>query len=355
MNLEKYKKLQEKFEQPKYEKTYFLTSKILYIGSFLGNLLSIIFAYFYLHNLTNGSAVHFSYQETILPIFIILFLTVFEFTKRFVFANIVTSYLINKLSFKLFTNSLFGILIIIISFWLSMSGAQTYSNQEKQITTIDKNIISIKEDSLNKVYQTDIDFEKTRIKTIIDLVKDKERNLSSNEGKQIKDLETKIDNLKKERDNKIELLKVNIIDNSKDILKETNKNQIAFLMLSGFIELLILVGVSFNCIYEYKMFLEQKQLLIKSSNFKKLNDYKEILKVLYNNGQLGQGEQLPTVNKLKQLLNTKRNINNKTVQEFLSLCSFLKITSMENKKKRIAEVSFEEANNILESYLPIDL
>ena len=96
MKLEKYYGLQKKFENQRFEITQKYTSLILYYGSILGNILSIILSYFFVSSLTQETAVHFNGQSYILPIFIFLFLTIFELAKRFTFANIVTSFLTTK-------------------------------------------------------------------------------------------------------------------------------------------------------------------------------------------------------------------------------------------------------------------
>ena len=83
MQLDRYKKFQLKFENTNFESTYKWTAKILDFSSYLGNIFGVIFSFFFVNHLASQAAVHFSGQEIILPIFIVLFLSGFELTKRF--------------------------------------------------------------------------------------------------------------------------------------------------------------------------------------------------------------------------------------------------------------------------------
>ena len=90
MKLDKFNKLKLKLEVHKLEQNYFTLDRILYYFSFLGNILSIVFSYFFVKNATDAIPEFFSGQATVIAFFIIVFMTGYELLKRFSFEQLVT-------------------------------------------------------------------------------------------------------------------------------------------------------------------------------------------------------------------------------------------------------------------------
>ena len=93
MKLDKYNKLKVKLEVYKLEKNYFTLNRILYYFSFLGNIFLIYFGYFFVKSITESIPPLFPFQDIFFTIFVALFLTGYELTKRFVLEQLCISIL----------------------------------------------------------------------------------------------------------------------------------------------------------------------------------------------------------------------------------------------------------------------
>ena len=147
MKLDKFNKLKLKLEVHKLEQIYFTLDRILYYFSFLGNIFLIYFGYFFVKSITDSIPSLFPFQDTFFTIFVALFLTGYELTKRFVLEQLS----ITILQVKKFTTSIaFGILIctglIAGSFYLSIKGAHRLVDNTESIQTTVEATTSQRED-----------------------------------------------------------------------------------------------------------------------------------------------------------------------------------------------------------------
>lgn len=356
MNLEKFKKLQNIFANRRFETAYNWTEKTLYIGSIFGNILCVIFAFFFVNDIVKNAAVHFGGQQIILPIFIILFLSLFELTKRFVFANIVTGYLITKkITNTIIVNVVFALLLITGSFYLSLSGANTYSNKTDIITQNTDSLIQSKVKILDSTYSADIIKVEERINYVYHTAKSRRKQaLTVDEMDNVKVWEQDIKNLRFEKDNKIRATKSEALKSVESKLNKTSKGNLAFLFISAFLELLILIGVVFSKYYYYTTYIETKDNLESNPNYIKLQENLALLSVLYNNGKIKTNQQLPTISKFRELAKTVKFKTFKITElnEFLALVSYLSITKIDGKK-RLSAVDFSTAKEILTNHFPV--
>ena len=74
MKLDKFNKLKQKFEVSSFENNFLTLDKVLYYFSFLGNILSVIFSYFFVKNATDSIPQFFPGQITVIALFIIIFI-----------------------------------------------------------------------------------------------------------------------------------------------------------------------------------------------------------------------------------------------------------------------------------------
>lgn len=356
MDLGKYHSLQKKFENKRFEKTHYWTNKTLYYGSFLGNLLSIILAFFFVNKISKETAVHFAGQDWILPIFVVLFLTIFEFAKRFTFANTVVSYLTTKkLTLTFFLSLIFSLSLVGLTFYLSLSGANHYANKSEVIEINTQQSINKVNDSLTNYYVV----ENKKLEDRIDYLytaaaQRKKKSLTESEVQQVQGWEVLIEKNKQVLENKIkEANQVSLLSAEKE-KEKSSKNQIAFILISAFIELLILIGVGFSQYYAFVSFKEKKEGLVNNANYHKLINYLDLLRVLYNNGKTTTGAILPSFNQFKDLANASgKKYQYKTLKEFITLTSHLKIIQTVGKNKTVI-VSYEQAQEIINNYLTIE-
>ena len=356
MDLEKYHSLQRKFENKRFEQFHYWTNKVLYYGSFLGNLLSIILAFFFVNKISQETAVHFAGQGWILPVFIVLFLTIFEFAKRFTFANTVISFLTTKkLTLTFFLSLIFSLSLVGLTFYLSLSGANYYANKSEVIeSNTQQNTVKIN-DSLTNYYTVENQKLEDRINYLYNAASQRKRkSLTESEVQQVKDWEILIEKNKQVLDNKVKEANQVLLSKAEKEKEKSSKNQIAFILISAFIELLILIGVGFSQYYLFISYKEKKEALTNNANYHKLTNYLDLLKVLYNNGKTLKGAVLPSFNQFKDLANASgKKYQYKTVKEFITLVGHLKITQTIGKTKTVC-VSYEQAQEILNNYLTVE-
>ena len=104
----------------------------------------------------------------------------------------------------------------------------------------------------------------------------------------IEDLENKIKSLEDEQLNKIKQTQE---DYNQSIIKEKNENLksiILFLCISTIIEFVIIFGVYYRKYYIYKSYDEYKSEFEPILN--KINKYKNLIKIIYKNGRIGIGD-----------------------------------------------------------------
>ena len=77
----------------------------------------------------------------------------------------------------------------------------------------------------------------------------------------------------------------------------------------------------------------------------------DMLSVLYNNGSIKQGEELPSYNDFINQLD-KDKYSQKEINLFLTLCNYLEIFKVSNTQK-LALKSYDEAKEILSNYLSL--
>ena len=124
MKLDKYNKLKLKLEVFKLEQNYLTLDRVLYYFSFLGNIFLIYFGYFFVKSITNTIPPLFPFQDIFFTIFIALFLTGYELTKRFTLEQFFTGILqVRKFTSGIFVGGLICSFLIAGSFYLSIKGA----------------------------------------------------------------------------------------------------------------------------------------------------------------------------------------------------------------------------------------
>lgn len=357
MNLDTFKQLSKKFDNKNFEKDNSMIDKTLYYSSWFGNLLSVIFAFFFINSLISQAATHFAGQNIILPIFIVLFLTMFELLKRFVFGNVTTTLLTAKvISTKVILGGLFALLLVGGSFYLSMSGAQHYVNKNEQITLNTDSIISNNSNKIKEETASEIKKIEDKIQYVYSAASTRKRiALTREEMSDVKQWEQDIKDLKNQTDSKIELAKQELKLQQDTKLEKSNQSQYAFLLLSFFIELLICIGVGYRQYYLFVSYKQMKETIENNPNYKKLELYKQMLQVLFNNGKLPMNSELPSYNKFGELMNakTRTKVSMITIKEFLGVATHLNIIYVSGKK-RYTQVNYEKALETLNNYITIE-
>lgn len=335
MKLDQYNKLRTRFELFSFEKNFFTLDKVLYYFSFLGNIFLVLFSYFFIKDVTNTIPHLFPGQDIFFSIFIILFMTGYELFKRFAFEQLTVSII----QTRLFTlGNVIGMIVcgalIAGSFYLSLNGAHRLVDTSAKIETITDQTVSLKADSVANYWNNKIQYQLNQpARTRVDRQR---RDSIVNSYEQIK--EAKIQTIESKTQTKT---------NSQ--LEKNKQNDTAFIFMTFFLELIILIGVAFDAFYNVGSFQEMKQLLT-TPKYKQLDLNLKLLKLYYQNGRKKEGDQTIAFSKLESLArNQKLNCYQKDIRDFVGLCTELDIVKTINKRTKEYAIPYEKAKELLES------
>lgn len=335
MKLDQYNKLRTRFELFSFEKNFFTLDKTLYYFSFLGNIFLVLFSYFFIKDVTNTIPHLFPGQDVFFSIFIILFMTGYELFKRFAFEQLTVSII----QTKLFTlGNVIGVFVcgalIAGSFYLSLNGAHRLVDTSAKIEVATDQVVSSKVDSIAKYYDKEILFY---------------RNQPGRKRSERIYRDSIVNVLQVSKDAKIKEVEIKTQGKTNTQLEKNKQNDTAFVFMTFFLELIILIGVAFDAFYNVGSFQEMKQLLT-TPKYKQLDLNLKLLKLYYQNGRKKDGDQTIAFSKLESLArNQKLNCYQKDIRDFIGLCTELDIVKTINKRTKEYAIPYEKAKELLES------
>jgi hypothetical protein len=339
-------KLQQKFEKDSFKHNFSSLNNVLYYFSFFGNIFSIIFAYFFVKNITNYIPEFFSGQEYFLAVFILIFMIGFELFKRFAFEQFVISILkIKKLTLNIFVSSFAIIVLVLGSFYLSLNGAERIINQSQVIIENVDERIQQETNELRNIYIPRINNFQNQVTVLFEGLSttrfaSRDRADINRYNEEIRILENELQQRIKEVETKYQ----NIVNNQENLNQD---NILALVLITSFMEFVILIGVGFHAFYDKKTYDYYLQTM-DSPQYKKLIKFQNILKLLYQNGLKKEGDNVPSFNSLKAMVIIKNiNIPDTELRNFVNMCLELEIIKSINKKKRIFNVNYEQSVNML--------
>jgi len=306
MKINEFKKLEKKINEQNFNQGYKNINMVMTILSYFGHIASIFLAYFMLSNILAGAM-----TDNKVAVFFasIVILGGLELLKRDIFDKFSIQYLkLRTLGKDVLPLFLLSITIIGFSFYASINGAHQYASKTDSIENETKIMTESYADSIKLVYKNDIikPFE-SEIKMEKESFKSKDELLATLQAKsadgwlsrdqratikdlgiqkeqseeKIKNLETKIKNSEKERDDKIEKHKKDFESESENKKEDNDKNSFAFVIISTLIEIVILAGVYFGEYYKFRSYKEFRDKIEKDPNYQKWLLYNEILEVMY--------------------------------------------------------------------------
>jgi hypothetical protein len=347
MKLDKYYKLKNELETFSFEKNFNPLSKTLYYFSFLGNIFLILFSYFFIKDITNSINKLFPGQDLFFSVFIILFMTGYELFKRFTFEQLIIAIVKNsKININIILGAMISIILAAGSFYLSLNGAHRLVDNTSQIEIQLDTVQNKNTESINDVYQSRIKLKESQIQAIND--NDNDGVLSSRQRKIIKDLEKDITQLETDRDTRIKQVEVKLGDKLSKKENKVQENSFAFAIIVFFLEIVILIGVSFNSFYSWHSYVEMKNVM-NIPKYKQLEINMNLLKLYYQNGRKKESDPVIPASNLKILVsNSKLKYTQKDITNFLAICSELDIT-VGLKRDKVYNMSFEKAKSLLEN------
>ncbi len=350
MKLEKFNLLKKRFEENAFEHNFITLDRILYWFSFLGNIFSIIFSYFFVKTVTDTIPTFFEGQDIAFSIFIIIFMTGYEFLKRFTFEQVVVYVCkLRKLTTSLVVGGLFAILLIVGSFYMSLNGSHRIIDQTETVNSVTENTTQVKVDSITAIYETRIGEYQSLISQInANAVNGR---LKAKDKTDIKNYEGKISSLQSELDSKVQQIETKLQSKADKKIDTAKTNTFALVILTLFMELIILLGVGFNGFYSITSFADMKHLM-NTPKYKTVQLNLSLLQLYYQKGNKKEGDQTLSVAKLKALAsNQKVDARGKDIDEFIALCTELGIVNVGNNKKKYYVVAYEKAKDLLTNQL----
>ena len=335
MKLDKYNKLKLKLEVFKLEKNYFTLDQILYYFSFLGNIFLIYFGYFFVKSITNSLPSLFPYQDFFFTIFVGLFLTGYELTKRFALEQFFTNTLqIKRVTTGIFIGGMICSFLIAGSFYLSIKGAHRLVDNTETISTLVDASIAQKQDSIAKYYDKEITYYRSQP--------------GSRKADRIY-RDSIVNALQQTKDAKIQQLETKTEAKANTAMDKNMENSTAFLFITIFLEMIVLIGVGFDAFYTLGSFEETKKLL-QTPKFKQLELNLKLLKLYYQNGKKIVGDQTLSFNKFQSLVqNQKIDSSQKDLKSFIVLCQELDIIKEFRGRKKQFMIPYQEAKDLLEN------
>jgi hypothetical protein len=391
MKHEDFKKLKSNIQEKNFFNNYKVFSKLSNFLSYVGNLFSILFAYFFLIEIASSAVLEPT--PTIMGLVtagVILVLFTVELSKRFVFDKFSQSFIKDKFKFKQAESKILGIIsigLIAVSFYFSLNGAQDYADKDDDLRETAQVEVTVYKDSLSAKYETKIvkfeninstlykknnqydsiigvyearylelgtsswqeRQEKNRINASIKSKKtEKKDNIA-----EIDKNEIKIKNIKKERDEEIALFESKESKKADATIEKNADNPFIFIMFSTVIEFVILFGVFFINYYQVRSLEEYEIKIKKDPRYKQFNQWNELLSALYNS-DTQIGDLLPFKTESMKLLKANAlDISGKEYDDAMRMFTHLEILKKKGNKKAI-QLEIDEARVKIKDHFKID-
>ena len=367
MKLTEYKKFENEVQNQDFNKSYKNINLIMFYLSIFGQFASIFLAYFLVSKVLSSAITN----TVIVTISSIILLGGLELLKREVFDKFSVNQLKNKSFFAkdVLPLLIISVLLISLSFYSSLKGAEEFSSKAKQIEIKADTIVQKFEDSLTLKMNTDLSKVDTEIKDLKNRIGDKDKEQTSIEANQplsyqqrnrVKDLKqekndlkveiTGLENsknkIKEDFSKEIEDFK-NKVDSKASVEKKENKtNSFLFIIISTLIEIIILSGVYFNQYYNFRSYREYKNKIERDPNFQKWVNFNIILDVIYG-PETKINDKLPSNKTIQDLCKVNGLILlNKDMMELNKLFTTLGLTKSSGSSKYIAKTKDKAQEHI---------
>lgn len=355
MKINEFKKLDRRINGQTFNESYKSINSIMTFLSYFGHIASIFLAYFMLSKILSSAITD---NTVVVFITTIILLGGVEFLKREIFDKFSIQYLKFRDMGKSLPLFILSFLVVGMSFYATISGANEFSSKGEKIETEHKEMVSTIKDDITKRTDSIINSKNGEISLIKGKIeqKDKEQteistNPNRNQLKRISDLKTEKDQLRKdiekveieinqikaERDKNIKEKADELGQESSKKKEDNSKNTIMFVIISSLIEIIILAGVFFNEYYKFRSYNEFRLKIDKDPSYKKWELYDRILDVLYNedtkiNQKLPSNKSISDMCKVNGIL-----ILNKDLIEFLKLIASIGIIKSSGSSKYISK------------------
>jgi hypothetical protein len=298
----------------------------------------------------------------------LIFLVIFEITKRYFIRNFSHDFVVNarKMSFKLMSWFVISTVIVMLSFYLSISGSKnlaTTSNTRDMVATTEtttridsmravfdeRKTIYLEDNKTLRVVNNDLREKLANTPLNYRTVRNEYQITIDKNGDVIAENEAKIVVIDTEFEARVGELNLNLSEAKNQNQDEDAKNILLFVVIVVFNELIIIGGLYFREYYEYTLFVINQEKYEKI--YKKKDRYRALISFIYRDGKLSSGDRVMPSLELKEIVKDKTNIpnTNKFVDEFLRDMDTIGIFNTVGKRRNI-QMSHTEALNAIENY-----
>jgi ATP-dependent protease ClpP protease subunit len=300
-------------------------------------------------------------------------LCIFEVLKRKVFAIFSADYVTNrnKITGTGLGFAIGSLIIIAGSYYFSINGALKLANSSEtknEIVKVDfekqTDSLTIEYSSYKKSYIADNDKLReanTELRNRISELPPTSRTTINNLNAIIKDnLKTiefnnaQVDKLDKELQQKIALLKEKETEESSKNTDSDRSSVIVFFSITTIIELLIVIGIFYREVFNYKTFQENEPKL--EMIYKKKERYAILLKYAFKKGEIHQDQKVISASRLYDLTKVAYGSGffaPKNIDDFYAEMTHLGVFKIV-QKKRYAAMSYEESLRLLDKLHDVD-
>lgn len=372
MNLEDFKKLEQKVKDQDFHKSFKNIDRVMFYLSIFGHLASIFLAYFLVYRILSSAITN----PIITTVSTIILLSGLELLKREIFDKFSLQQIKNGFSKAVAPLLITSILITSLSFYATITGAKEFSSKEKEIQIQAEESVDKFKDSLTLVYNGKIAAIEEEIKVSKDKIdlKDKEQTeiesiqpLNRQQRSRVSDLkkeknelkadisksETDIKYLKDELELEIKEHESKISAKSTEASTENKSNTVFFVFLSTLIEIMIISGVYFNEYYKFKSYSEFKSKLEKDPNYNNWMLYSAVLDVIYSESTK-VNDKLPNLKNILDLCKIQGiGLLPKDIQSIVKVMSSIGIFRSTGSAKYIAK-SKDVAQELIRKHFNIN-
>lgn len=375
MKLTEFKKIEDSIQNQDFNKSYKNINLVMFYLSIFGQFASIFLAYFLVSKVLASAITN---NVILVTVSSILLLGGLELLKREIFDKFSLNYLKVK-NFKskdVLPLFLVSTLLISLSFYSSLKGAEEFSSKEKEIETKVDTTVQKLEDSLTLKLNDELVSIDSEIKSNKSKIEDKDKEQTSLESSQplsfsqrnrvkdlkeekiqlrqeIQSLENNKKSKKEEMDSSIKEYRSKLKIKAEGEKKENKTNSFLFIVISTLIEILILSGVYFNQYYKWRSYDDYKKKIEKDPNFQKWVNMNIVLDVIYN-PETKINDKLPSNKTIQELCKVNGLILlNKDLAEINKLFISLGMTKSSGSAKYISK-SKQVSQELLRGYFKID-
>jgi len=240
----------------------------------------------------------------------------------------------SKITASLVGGMIVGLLLVAGSFYLSVKGAHRLVDNTNTVKTVVDSAVAHRSDSVAKYYDKEIAYYRSQPSTnrIDRLYRD-----------------SVVASLVSAKDTKLQAVESKIQTKAADELSTTKENDVAFLFITIFLELIILLGVGFNAYYTVGSYNETSRLL-QTPKFRQLDLNLKLLKLYYQNGKKVVGDETLSFNKFKSLVEAQKLVcAQKDLKTFVILCQELDLVRVFKGNRKEIAVGYQQAKELIEN------